>query len=69
MMMREGLRMVLKLEKDIQSTGFFRNKAKNIQGACSRLAKEFGGELKLKNADPGTLLEVTIPAKVVGAIM
>jgi signal transduction histidine kinase len=27
-------------------------------------AKEFGGELRLKNADPGTLIEVTIPLKV-----
>ena len=33
------------LEKDIHSTGFFRNKAKNIQGACKRLLDLFGGEL------------------------
>ena len=33
------------LEKDIYSTGFFRNKAKNIQAACSRLIEEFGGEV------------------------
>lgn len=33
------------LEKDIHSTGFFRNKAKNIQGACKRLIEVFGGEL------------------------
>lgn len=33
------------LEKDIHSTGFFRNKAKNIQGACKRLLDVFGGEL------------------------
>lgn len=33
------------LEKDIHSTGFFRNKAKNIQGACKRLLEVFGGEL------------------------
>jgi hypothetical protein len=25
-------------------------------------AREFGGELRLKNADPGTLLELMIPA-------
>jgi endonuclease III len=33
------------LEQDIHSTGFFRNKAKNIQGACKRLVEEFGGEI------------------------
>jgi len=33
------------LEKDIHSTGFFRNKAKNIQAACKRLIEEFGGEI------------------------
>lgn len=33
------------LEQDIHSTGFFRNKAKNIQGACKRLIEEFGGEI------------------------
>jgi endonuclease III len=33
------------LEKDIHSTGFFRNKAKNIQGACQKIVEQFGGEL------------------------
>ena len=33
------------LEKDIHSTGFFRNKAKNIQGACRMMIDEFGGEV------------------------
>ncbi len=33
------------LERDIHSTGFFRNKAKNIQAACRRLVDEFGGEV------------------------
>ncbi len=33
------------LEKDIHSTGFFRNKAKNIQAACRRLIDEYGGEI------------------------
>jgi endonuclease III len=33
------------LESDIHSTGFFRNKAKNIQAACKRLIEEFGGEI------------------------
>jgi endonuclease-3 len=33
------------LEKDIHSTGFFRNKSKSIQGACRRILDEFGGEV------------------------
>lgn len=33
------------LEKDIHSTGFFRNKARNIQAACKRIIEEFGGEV------------------------
>ena len=33
------------LERDIHSTGFFRNKAKNIQAACNRIISEFGGEV------------------------
>ena len=33
------------LEKDIHSTGFFRNKAKNIRGACEKITKDFGGEI------------------------
>jgi len=33
------------LERDIRSTGFFRNKAKNIQAACARLIEVFGGEI------------------------
>jgi len=33
------------LEKAIQSTGFFRNKAKNIQAGCRILAEEHGGEV------------------------
>lgn len=33
------------LERDIHSTGFFRNKAKNIQAACRRIIEEFGGEV------------------------
>ena len=30
------------LEKDIQSTGFFRNKAKAIRGTCQALADRYG---------------------------
>ena len=33
------------LEKLIQSTGFFRNKAKNIHGCCEKLVAEHGGEV------------------------
>ena len=33
------------LERDIHSTGFFRNKAKNIQGACQKIVENFGGEI------------------------
>ena len=33
------------LERDIHSTGFFRNKAKNIQAACQRIIDVYGGEV------------------------
>lgn len=33
------------LEKDIQSTGFFRNKTKSIQGASKVLTEEYGGQV------------------------
>ncbi len=33
------------LEADIKSTGFYRNKAKSIQGACRALVEEHGGEV------------------------
>lgn len=33
------------LEQDIHSTGFFRSKAKNIQGACQKIIENFGGEI------------------------
>ena len=33
------------LEKDIHSTGFFRNKAKNIKAASQRLIEIYGGEM------------------------
>jgi endonuclease-3 len=33
------------LERDIQSTGFFRNKAKAIRGTCQVLAERFGGNV------------------------
>lgn len=33
------------LETLVHSTGFYRNKAKNIQGACQKIMEEFGGEV------------------------
>jgi endonuclease III len=33
------------LEKDIQSTGFFRNKTKSIQGTSKLLSEEYGGQV------------------------
>jgi len=33
------------LEKDIQSTGFFRNKTKSIQGTSKMLTEQYGGEV------------------------
>ncbi|MEP6704287.1 MAG: endonuclease III, partial [Acidobacteriota bacterium] len=33
------------LERDIHSTGFFRNKAKSIRAASQRILDEFGGEV------------------------
>jgi endonuclease III len=44
------------LEELIRTTGFFRNKAKSIQGAAKRIIADFGGEV------PQTLAElITIP--------
>ena len=33
------------LEKDIHSTGFFRNKTKSIQGTAKLLTEQYGGEV------------------------
>ena len=33
------------LERDIYQTGFYRNKAKNIRGACRMIIDEYGGKL------------------------
>ncbi|MBT3198948.1 MAG: endonuclease III [Phycisphaerales bacterium] len=33
------------LENDIRSTGFYRNKAKNIRGACAKIISDFGGKV------------------------
>lgn len=34
-----------RLEKAIQSTGFFRNKAKSIKGCCQQLVEQYDGEV------------------------
>lgn len=36
---------VKELEKDIYSTGFYKNKAKNIKACAAKLIKEYGGEV------------------------
>src|SRR4051812_1959419 len=41
------------LEKDIQSTGFYRNKAKSIRGMAASLLEKHGGEV------PQTMEELT----------
>ena len=46
------------LEKDIHSTGFYHNKAKNIIECCKKLRDEFNGEV------PSTLEELTSLAGV-----
>lgn len=44
------------LEADIRSTGFYRNKAKNIRGACRRIVEVYGGQV------PDTMEELlTLP--------
>jgi endonuclease III len=44
------------LEQEIHSTGFFRNKAKNILACCQKLVRDFGGSV------PRTMEElVTLP--------
>jgi endonuclease-3 len=42
------------LEKAIQSTGFFRNKAKNIIACCKKIVEEHHGEV------PGTMEELVV---------
>ena len=43
------------LEQDIKSTGFYRNKAKNIQAACGKIIENFGGEIPATMDDLLTL--------------
>jgi endonuclease-3 len=49
---------VEELEQDIKSTGFYRNKAKNVQACCQQLLERFGGEV------PTTLDELVTLAGV-----
>lgn len=44
---------VKEIEEDIRTTGFFRNKAKNIKGACTRITEKFDGQV------PQTMEELT----------
>lgn len=46
---------IAELEELIRSTGFFRNKAKSIQGAARRIVAEYGGEVPDNMADLLTL--------------
>jgi endonuclease-3 len=44
------------LERDVRPTGFFRNKAKNIIGAATKIVADFGGRV------PDTMAElITLP--------
>lgn len=43
---------ISELEKMIYSTGFYKNKAKNIKGAAEKVMKDFGGKV------PGTMAEL-----------
>lgn len=36
---------IVKLEEEIRSTGFYKNKAKNIKECCKKLVLEYGGEV------------------------
>jgi endonuclease-3 len=36
---------IAELENDIRSTGFYKNKAKNIKACCATLVEKFGGEV------------------------
>jgi endonuclease-3 len=45
---------VAELEQDIKTTGFFRNKAKNIKACCAALVEKHGGDV------PRTMAELTL---------
>jgi len=47
---------IKQIESDIKSTGFYRNKATNIKGACIKITEHFDGKV------PGTMQELlTLP--------
>jgi len=46
------------IEEDIKSTGFYRNKAKNIKAACEKIIEDFGGKV------PSTMEELVSLAGV-----
>jgi endonuclease-3 len=47
---------IKQIETDIKSTGFFRNKAKNIKGACSKIIEQYDGKV------PGSMEQLlTLP--------
>ena len=47
---------ITQIESDIKSTGFYRNKAKNIKGACTKIMEQYNGKV------PGTMDELlTLP--------
>ncbi|HSM81019.1 MAG TPA: endonuclease III [Nodosilinea sp.] len=46
---------VADLEQLVKSTGFYRNKAKNIRAACQRIVTEYNGEVPPRMADLVTL--------------
>ncbi len=49
------------LEQDIKSTGFYRNKAKNIRAAAQRIITDYGGEVPRTMADLLSLPGVALP--------
>ncbi len=46
---------ILELEQLVRSTGFYHNKAKNIQGACRKIVTEFNDEVPYKMEELLTL--------------
>ena len=46
---------IIEIEELVRSTGFYHNKAKNIQGACRKIVEEFNGEVPQQMAELLTL--------------
>jgi endonuclease III len=46
---------IIELEELVRSTGFYHNKAKNIQGACRKIVEEFNSEVPQQMAELMTL--------------